>query len=265
MSCECPCALCDPCARDYGAGSTASAQGATASSPMRTPKPPKNTGVREQTPKRVSEVPLEQLAHTVAAPPPQKAQVVRMCVCVCGGVAVCRCLYSSCVCRTPDVNDAPTHVRRLLRRRVREAACELLRCRLPSPYSTSRMPRHPNRRQLHQTKTHRWERATKSANSPTLQRKAGTTMRARRTRMRAPLTSRRTQMHSKWITWLWRPCLSSCVAHRRLRGPRSGRGTQPRVAVEAPERGRLAKGGLKAKTKANLPLLRPRAPALAPA
>ena len=39
---------------------------------MRTPKPPKNTGVQEQTPRRVSEVPLEQLAHIVPAPPPQE-------------------------------------------------------------------------------------------------------------------------------------------------------------------------------------------------
>jgi len=150
------------------------------------------------------------------------------------------------------------------------------------------MPRHPNRRQLSQMKTHRWKRATKSANSPTvhllaqklrprmsrellgLQRKAGTTMRARRKRMRAQLTRRRTQMHSKWIKWLWRPSLSSCMVAQRLGGRRSGRETQPREAVEAPGRGRpswrgrLAEGGLKAKAKANLALRRPRAPALTP-
>ena len=87
---------------------------------MRTPKPPKNTGVQEQTPKRVSEVPLEQLAHIVPAPPPQEEQVVCMCVCVCVCVCVslCLCLYSSCVCRTHHVNDAHTHVRRVLWRRV---------------------------------------------------------------------------------------------------------------------------------------------------
>lgn len=206
---------------------------------------------------------------------------------VCVRVSPCLGLYSSCVCHTNHVNDAHTHVRRVLWRRVLQAARQLPRCRLPSPHSTSRirrrclrprrrrhcMPPSPNRRRWSQMNTHRSKRATRSANSPTVHLRAqqlspsmsqellGLRQKAAAT-MRALLTRRRTQMHRKWIKWSWRPSSSSCMLAQHPGGRRSGRGTQPPEAVEAPGRGRLAGGVLKAKAKANLPWWRPRAPAL---
>lgn len=226
VSCACPYALraptpalCDPCARGCWAGSTATAQGAAASTPTNapdsagsvhgeaaathTPTPPKHTRVQQQTSTKASEVPLEQLVDIVPGPPPQEEQVVCMCVCV----SPCLCLHSSCVCHTHHVNDAHTHVRRVLWRRVLQAARHLLRCRLPSPHSTPRirgrcpcprpkrlrrrqpsphstsrmrrrclcprrrrhcMPARPNRRRWSQAQTHGCKRPAKSANSPTV-------------------------------------------------------------------------------------------------
>jgi len=123
VSCACPYALraptpalCDPCARGCGAGSTATARGAAASTPTNapdsagsehgeaaathTPKPPKHTRVQERTSTKASEVPLEQLVHIVPGPPPQEERVVCMCVCVCVAVSlpvfVVRMSYASC-------------------------------------------------------------------------------------------------------------------------------------------------------------------------